>query len=138
MKRKVIVLIIGLVFACFYQAQCQQFVYKPLNPAFGGETFNYQWMLSAANAQNSFTDENADEDEELTDLEEFTAGLNRQILNRINRLILDSQFDIDGNLEPGLYSFGSLSVEVFDSVDGLVVNILDTDTGEQTQVIIPN
>ncbi len=43
----------------------------------------------------------------------------------------------DGGLTPGTYTFGSLSIEIFPSNEGLVITILDTDTGEQTQVIIP-
>ena len=34
----------------------QQLKYRPVNPAFGGDTFNYQWLLSSSEAQNSFTD----------------------------------------------------------------------------------
>ncbi|HAV55199.1 MAG TPA: curli assembly protein CsgF, partial [Aequorivita sp.] len=33
----------------------QQFSYKPLNPAFGGDTFNYNWLLSSATSQNKLT-----------------------------------------------------------------------------------
>lgn len=136
MNKKVLIFstLFTLFSTCFTFSQA--FVYKPKNPAFGGESFNYQWLLSSAESQNSFTA--PDDSEELTELEEFTENLNRQLLNRINRLILDGQFNIDGNLQPGVYNFGSLSVEVFESTEGLVVNILDTDTGEQTQVIIPN
>jgi hypothetical protein len=36
------------------------------------------------------------------------------------------------------FNFGSLSVEIYPSSGGLTVDILDTTTGEQTQVIIPN
>jgi curli production assembly/transport component CsgF len=32
-------------------------VYKPKNPAFGGDTFNYQWLASSRGiTQNKFTD----------------------------------------------------------------------------------
>jgi curli production assembly/transport component CsgF len=31
-------------------------VYKPRNPAFGGDTFNYQWLMSSAENQNKFKD----------------------------------------------------------------------------------
>jgi len=31
-----------------------------------------------------------------------------------------------------------LSLDIYESSEGLVINILDTNTGEQTQVIIPN
>ncbi len=38
----------------YFPRKSQQLVYKPVNPAFGGDTFNYQWLLSSANAQNQF------------------------------------------------------------------------------------
>jgi len=136
MRIKVLILFIVSFFFAYQEANSQTFVYRAKNPAFGGESFNYQWMLSSAESQNPFTD--GDEQEEPSELDEFTENLNRQLLGRINRLLLDSQFSIDGDLQPGVYTYGSLSVEIFESTEGLVVNILDTDTGEQTQVIVPN
>ncbi len=114
----------------------QQLVYKPRNPNFGGDTFNYQWLLSSAEAQNTFEDPNAQEEEEESDLERFTENLNSQLLNLVSRSLFSDQFG-DGGLTPGTYTFGSLSVEIFPSDEGLVISILDVDTGEQTQVIIP-
>ena len=38
------------------QLYSQDLVYKPKNPAFGGDTFNYQWMLSSAESQNFYKD----------------------------------------------------------------------------------
>ena len=35
------------------QLFAQDLVYTPKNPAFGGEVFNYQWMLNSANVQNT-------------------------------------------------------------------------------------
>jgi curli production assembly/transport component CsgF len=34
--------------------------------------------------------------------------------------------------------FGSLVLDISPSTNGLVINILDTQTGDQTQIIIPN
>ena len=116
----------------------QQLVYKPKNPNFGGDTFNYNWLLSSAEAQNTFKDPDEDSREEESDLKKFTENLNSQLLNQVSRSLFTQQFGADGNLEPGTYTFGSLSVEIFPSSEGLVITILDTDTGEQTQVIIPN
>jgi len=137
MKTKLILISLFLGFC--WTAKSQGFVYKPKNPAFGGESFNYQWLLSSAEAQNLITEPEdlRDRDDE-SQLDEFTNGLNSQFLNRINRALLNSQISTDEDLQPGVYNFGSLNVEVYDSTDGLVVNVLDTDTGEQTQVIIPN
>lgn len=133
---KKLVLILVLAFSA--QMFSQQLVYKPRNPNFGGDTFNYQWLLSSAESQNTFEDPNAEDREQLSDLERFTENLNSQLLNLVSRSLFTDQFGSDGQLTPGTYTFGSLSIEIFPSNDGLVISILDIDTGEQTQVIIPD
>ena len=118
--------------------QAQQLTYKPINPAFGGDTFNYQWLLSAASAQNGHTAK-TDPRKEQTELESFGDNLNRQILSQLSRSLLNAQVESIGDFkEEGTFTFGSLNVEVFESTEGLVINILDTSTGETTQVIVPN
>ena len=127
----------------------QDLAYKPANPAFGGDTFNYQWLLSSADAQNKYKEDTSDQYKQPTDLERFKSNLNNQLLNRISSSLLDDQLGTGvggtgtgtggtgSGLGPGTYVFGTLSVDVYPSNLGLVVDILDTDTGEQTQVIIP-
>lgn len=116
----------------------QQFSYKPLNPAFGGDTFNYNWLLSSATAQNGFTAPRADREDQ-SDLDQFGDRLNAQVLSQISRALLAQQVEAVGDFDQeGTFTFGSLNVEVFESDEGLVINILDTSNGEQTQVIVPN
>jgi len=112
----------------------QQLVYKPTNPNFGGDTFNYQQLLSSADAQNSFTDPNVEDNR--SEINQFAENLNRQILGQLSRSLFGQQLN-DG-LTAGTYNFGSLLLEIYDSSEGLVINILDINTGEQTQIIIPN
>ncbi|MFC4096456.1 curli production assembly/transport component CsgF [Euzebyella saccharophila] len=127
--------ILYFIFLLGYTAYSQQLVYTPKNPNFGGNTFNYQWLLSSANAQNSFTD-NQRFDNETSELQEFQESLNRQILGQLTRSVFTTELG-DG-LEPGTFNVGDLLLEIFESGEGLVVNILDTTTGEQTQIIVPN
>ncbi|MFW0737097.1 MULTISPECIES: curli assembly protein CsgF [unclassified Flavobacterium] len=126
----------------------QDLAYKPINPAFsGGETFNYQWMLSSAQAQNDYKEDNTNGYKQPTDLERFKSTLNNQLLNRISNSLFEGQFGSGTGsgggtgggqgLTPGNYVFGTLSVDIYNSNLGMVVNILDIETGEQTQVIIP-
>ncbi|WP_457616957.1 curli production assembly/transport component CsgF [Lutibacter sp.] len=117
--------------------QAQQLVYKPINPAFGGDTFNYQWLLSSAEAQNSFTEDTSLGFQQSTELERFTETLNRQLLNSLSQDLFRQEFG-DGSLTVGTYVFGSLVVEITPATNGLAINILDTQTGDQTQIIIPN
>ena len=115
----------------------QDIVYKPMNPFFGGDTFNYQQMLASANAQNSFEEDSGFDFEQSSDLDNFADSLNRQLLNSLSSDLYQDQFG-DEALTEGTYVFGSLVVEVSPTSGGLSVNILDTSTGEQTQIIIPN
>ena len=131
MKKLVSILLFLTSIICFGQ----QLSYKPLNPAFGGETFNYQWLLSSANAQNSFTDPSISQVEEQSSLEAFTKTLNKQILSQLSRSLFQTQ--LGDELQEGSFTFGSLALDIYESSEGLVVNILDTDTGEQTQIIVP-
>jgi curli production assembly/transport component CsgF len=130
-------LFILAIFLCGLQVVSgQDFVYKPKNPAFGGDTFNYQWLASSAESQNKFKDK-INTSPAQTELERFTSSLNSLLLSQVSSSLFKQQFGNDG-IKIGSYTFGSLSVEVYPSSGGLTVDILDTKTGEQTQVIIPN
>lgn len=116
----------------------QDFVYKPVNPAFGGDTFNYQWLLNSAQAQNLIEEP---EDDSFSfnrnsSLEDFAENLNRQLLSQISRQVATNQFG-EGGLEEGSYTVGNFQIEVDNTVEGLSITIFDTSLGEQTQVIIP-
>jgi curli production assembly/transport component CsgF len=136
MKNIKILLFFALIMTPFLM-QSQQLVYKPTNPAFGGDTFNYQWLLSSAESQNKFKEEDDFGFEQQSELERFTETLNRQLLNSISQDLFKQEFGDDG-LTVGTYVFGSLVVDITPTTTGLAINILDTQTGEQTQIIIPN
>lgn len=135
-KTTTLLSLLFLVFA-YTASNAQQLTYKPINPAFGGDTFNYQWLIQSAEAQNKFTDPADDLVDEISELDSFTEGLNRQLLSGFSRQILNLQLG-DQELRPGVFTIGSYEVEVLESLEGLVVNLLDTNTGDQTQIIIPN
>lgn len=129
--------IIAFLFMSPLFMTAQELVYKPVNPAFGGDTFNYQWLLNSANAQNTFEEKSDFSFGDESDLDNFTNSLNRQLLNKLTSDLFREQFG-DGDLQPGTYMFGSLVLEISPTADGLLINILDTQTGDQTQIIIPN
>ncbi|MEL6864391.1 MAG: curli production assembly/transport component CsgF [Bacteroidota bacterium] len=117
--------------------QAQDFVYKPKNPAFGGETFNYNWLLSSAEAQNLI--ENPDLDNRLqggSDLNDFTESLNRQLLSQLSRQIAIEQFG-EAGIEDGNYTIGNFQIDVTSNLEGLSITIVDVAAGDQTQIVIP-
>ena len=123
MKHMMYILMLGMS----VYGYAQQLTYTPKNPAFGGDPFNYTWMLNSANAQNPFSDEQLG----LQGLEDLT-GLDNLLNNQFQ-----NQFGTDVP-ELGTSRSGNFEYEVFESTEGLVINVLDILTGEQTQIIIPN
>ncbi len=126
MKTTFLLLFLGVSSYCFGQ----QLVYTPTNPAFGGDPFNYTWLLNSANAQNPFEDDSLQGLDALGDFNSFDNSLNNQFFNQ----------GLGGNQVPqiGSSTDGNLNYEVYESNEGLVINILDITTGEQTQIIVPN
>jgi curli production assembly/transport component CsgF len=129
-----LIIIVSMVF-CF-GINAQALVYKPMNPNFGGDTFGYQQLLSSADAQNDYKKDSNSGMQQKTQLERFKENLNNQLLNKISNSLFDDQFGGNG-VSTGTYNFGSITVDVYPSNLGLIVDILDIDTGEQTQIIIP-
>lgn len=127
-----------LFFAGIFLAKSQQLVYKPINPAFGGDTFNYQWLLSSANAQNQFDERTTGNGllGGMNSLDSFTQSLNRQALSQLSSKLFEDQFG-EGALKPGNYMFGSLYLQITSTAQGLLINILDTNTGDQSELVIP-
>jgi curli production assembly/transport component CsgF len=132
-----------LILSFFYSsAFAQDFVYKPINPAFGGDTFNYNWLLSSASSQNNTSDPSQEERPSSSiggttnTLDNFTESLNRQLLNQLSRSLLSNQFGSEG-LEEGSYSIGNFDINVVDIGEGLSITIFDSSTGSETQIIVP-
>ncbi len=137
MKKHILTLLIisGLALG----VQAQQLIYQPKNPAFGGNPNNTAHLLNTANAQNTIEDPNQVDRfgfNRGSDLDNFTETLNNQILNQLSRSLVDLQFG-EGEIEDGSYAAGNFQIDIANTLDGVVVTILDTNGGEQTQLIIP-
>jgi len=135
MKRIFFVVVPIFIFSQFIWSQ--DFVYTPANPAFGGNPYNYSWMLSQATAQNDFKEANdpfglLDEDP----LAGFQDDLNNQVLNEISRQLYFEQFGEEG-LSEGFYEFGSYEIDVSTTTEGMQIKIIDILTGSETTVVVP-
>jgi len=135
---KKILLLFLLSWAVYDSSQAQSLVYRPVNPSFGGDTFNYNWLMSSAQAQDKSKDPEAAKlgqagsQDPLTD---FTNSLNRQLLNSISQRLLKDQFGEDG-IKEGTYQFGGFVVDVSPGTNGLIVRITDGKGGE-TSITVP-
>ena len=121
-------------------ARGQALVYHPNNPAFGGNTFNYQWMLSSAQAQDKTKDPAQKTANGLSSrtttssLDDFSASLQRQLLSRITSNLLNKQFG-ETTLKEGTYQFGDFQVTITNAADGVLIRIVDGKGGETTVTV---
>ena len=133
--------LLGVAFMFFSSvSMAQNLVYEPKNPAFGGNTFNYQWMLSSANAQNTYKapEEGLDPYSRYgrDPVQDFTESLNRQLLSRLSRELVTRQFG-EESLTEGTYELGDYQIEIGDGDEGVEITIIDLTTGATTNVSVP-
>jgi curli production assembly/transport component CsgF len=122
-----------------HNVHAQDFVYEPKNPAFGGgNTFNYSWLLSSAQAQTTIVDPASKTNTATQDpLASFTANLNQQVLAQLSSRLIANQFG-QGAIKPGNYNVGNYQIQITPGATGIGVQVTDNSTGNQTTITIPN
>lgn len=124
----------------------QDYVYRPKNPAFGGNYLNYQWLLSSANAQNTLEDKSSGLDMSsygrYDPMNNFKEDLQRRFFDELSRQIINSYFGEGSyqgeDIEDGSYSFGNYEIDIFTDSQGLNILIRDFAEGGETIITIPN
>lgn len=132
---RLLIFTIGLLVFSQLITRAQDFVYQPVNPAFGGNPYNYSWLINQADAQNTFEEPEEDLDDD-DPLSTFQEDLNKQVLNEITRELYQNQFGESG-LSEGFYQFGSYEIDVSPISEGMQIRIIDIYTGSETTVIVP-
>ena len=112
-----------------FASQATELVYTPVNPSFGGNSLNANFLLSKAQSQNNHTDDS----NTLGFEDQFKAALERNIINTLTRRISD------GELTEGTYNTGDYQIDVSGAEDaGVNVTITNLATGEVTVISMPS
>ncbi|MBN2092781.1 curli assembly protein CsgF [candidate division KSB1 bacterium] len=142
MKKKLIFILLFAGFVHFIEngnvLSAAELVWIPINPSFGGSYFNASWLMSQAEAQNTFK-EKVTTDRYSTSqdaLENFKDSLNRQILSRLSSQLVRNAFGEDP-LKEGHYEIGDYVIDIAPNNEGININIMDNATGNETNVIVP-
>lgn len=105
-----------------------ELVYTPINPSFGGNPMNGNFLLQKAQMQNAHQPEVDDK----TFVDKFREALERNIINTLTRRIAD------GEMVEGVYNTGEFNVVVSLDTDGsIIVQITRLETGEVTIIRMP-
>ncbi len=136
-KGMVFLLVLFVALALAQQAQAQQLVYQPMNPAFGGISLNYDWLLRSALAQQDPEEE--DVDRFFRDpLADFQQNLQRQILSQLSREIILNRFGELDLTQEGRFDLGDFIVEITPGLNGVTITVTDVLTGDETVITIPS
>ena len=138
MKRLIFTLFSTIILFAL-NAGAQDFVYTPKNPAFGGNPYNYSWLMSSAQAQDTYKAPETTTDRygySRDPAQDFAESLNRQILSHLSREIVTRQFGEDA-LEEGTYILGDYQIDIGSGASGINITIVDNKTGAATQVSVP-
>lgn len=114
----------------------QQLVYQPVNPSFGGNPLNGNWLLSSASLQDNTTDPSL-ADQVQDPFADFQNNLNRSILSQLSRNLTNQIFGEGGELQEGLFQLGDFSIEIIETLDGVQISIFDLLTGNETTILVP-
>ena len=116
-------------------ASAQELVYTPVNPSFGGDSFNSAHLLGIANAQNDYTDP----DKATTgnsQVDQFLRQLQSRLLSSLAAQVNDAIFG-ENPQESGTITFGDQTITFVRLVDSVSLTITDNATGAVTEISIP-
>jgi len=139
MKRLNALAAIGFCLLAATSLQATELVYTPVNPSFGGNPLNGNYLLGQAQAQDRNKDPDLSSGLSRDPMEYFEESLVRRVLSNLAGNIVDDAFGTSGApLEDGFYQFGDYTIEVLTSGgDSVVVTITDLGTGNSTTVEVP-
>ena len=117
-----------LLSLCCWALHATELVYTPMNPSFGGNPMNGNFLLQKAQSQNDHTADQGG----LSFVDKFQDALERNIINSLTRRIAD------GELVEGVYNTGEFNVVVSHDTDGsILVQITRLENGEVTIIRMP-
>jgi len=119
------------------EAQGQDLVYQPTNPAFGGSSVNYSWLLNSANQQNPYDDGRDFSSFRDDPLQNFEQRLQRQVLDQLSRELIQDRFGEVDLTQEGTFDFQQFRVEVRPGPGGISLQVFNKQTGETSTVEIP-
>ena len=134
--QKCVLFLLSALFGFTVSAFTQDLVYRPKNPAFGGNPANFSWLINSANTQNLFTEERSSRFQR-DPLADFENSLKRQVLSQLTRDVVLSQFG-DGDVQESRFEFGEFTIDVIPGPNGVEIRIFNILTGDETSITIPN
>ncbi|WP_300392635.1 curli assembly protein CsgF [Henriciella sp.] len=117
------------------QAFAQELVYTPVNPSFGGDSFNSSHLIGIANAQNDYDDPDGRSSRD-SQADQFIRQLQSRLLSSLAGEVNEAIFG-ENPQDEGTITFGDQIIEFVRGVGSVHLTITDLSTGTVTEIEIP-
>ncbi|MEM6410555.1 MAG: curli assembly protein CsgF [Pseudomonadota bacterium] len=133
--RKILLTLALTAASSFSHSVSQEFVYRPVNPSFGGNPFNSSHLVGLADAQNDNEPPQSDSaGTSQSDL--FVRQLQSRLLSSLSRDVTEAIFGEDA-AEFGRVVFGDQTIEFERGLENIRISIFDAATGTTTDIEVP-
>ena len=112
----------------------QDLSYQPINPTFGGNSFNSAHLLGIANAQNDYRDPSSTTGSSQGDI--FARQLQSRLLSAVSSQLVDAIFG-ENPQESGTFTLGGQTITFFRDLESVTITVTDDATGEVTTIVVP-
>jgi len=113
-----------------------QLVYRPINPAFGGNPFNDDFLLSTAEIENQYADDGGGGLGSSDPIDEFATTLQRRLLSQLSSDITELIFGENAQ-DSGTIQVGSTTINFERVGNNVQISLRDDSTGSETTIILP-
>jgi len=109
-------------------------VYKPINPSFGGDSFNSSHLQGLAGSQNQYKDSASSA--QMSNSERFLNMLESRLYSSLASQVAEAIFG--ENAQPnGTITFDDQTISFVNDGTQITLNVTDLNTGQITTISIP-
>lgn len=117
-------------------AMATELVYEPINPTFGGNPLNGNFLLGKAQSEDDNEDPDIEEAEAASRINEFAESLQSRVLSVLSQRIATGLLGEEG-IPTGSFTIGNFDLNVVEDLTEVRVTIVDTSSGQETTVVLP-
>jgi curli production assembly/transport component CsgF len=122
------------VFLALTAPAAADIVYKPVNPSFGGDSFNSSHLQGMAATQNQFKESSSSSQQ--SNSERFLSMLQSRLYSSLATQVSEAIFG--ENAQPsGTITFDDQTISFVNDGTQITLTVLDSVTGQVTSIIIP-
>jgi curli production assembly/transport component CsgF len=126
----------GLMLMTVASPAAADLLYKPLNPSFGGDSFNSSHLQGLAATQNEYKESASSSSQQQTSSERFLTMLQSRLYSSLAAQVSDSIFGENAQ-DSGTLVFDDQQISFINTGTEIQLTVTDFTTGKVTNIIVP-